>query len=65
MKNKRKHILEALDKVNKEIEGFASSGGKYARGLASEGCNGGYRDALYDVLLLMNGVVPYVRWWRD
>ena len=30
----------------------------YSRGLASEGYAGGYRDALSDVLLALNGVEP-------
>lgn len=34
--------------VAKEIEGNGASGNKYARGLASEGYAGGYRDALND-----------------
>ena len=35
--------------VTEEIKGNASSGGKYARGLSSEGFAGGYLQALDDV----------------
>lgn len=38
----------------------------YATGLASEGYVGGYRDALSDVILAMNGVRPDRRgWWEN
>ena len=37
----------------------------YGGGLSSEGYVGGYRDALSDVLLAMNGVTPDRRgWWE-
>jgi len=48
-----RHIKHARDKVSIQIRNDRRSGGKYARGLASEGYNGGYRDALNDVLLLL------------
>lgn len=59
------------DEVDKDISAFARSGdnygnGLYARGLASEGYNGGYRDALADVMLAMRGIFPGNRgrdWW--
>ena len=53
-------IGRARRKVNAEISDFAQ-GGKYAAGLASEGYAGGYRDALDDVTLLLNGVEPHRR----
>jgi len=61
MKNKKKLIAETRKKVQAEISEFATQHGSgpeglYARGLASEGYNGGYRDALDDVILLMNGL---------
>jgi len=42
-----------------------NTGGKFARGLASEGYMGGYLQALYDVALAANDVEPD-RWrqWR-
>ena len=43
-----------------------SAGGKYAAGLASEGYSGGYRDALYDTILLLQDVQPRRRqYWND
>lgn len=58
-------IYKVRKSVDQEIEAFARSGGLYARGLASEGYKGGYRDALDDVLLALNGVSPNRRrWWR-
>jgi hypothetical protein len=69
MKNKRKIISAARNKVQDEISSFARSRGEgieglYARGLASEGYNGGYRDALDDCILLLSGVSPNRgNWW--
>lgn len=57
-------VIAARKSVQKDISAFASSGGGVARGLAGEGYNGGYRDALDDVLLLLNGVIPERNgWW--
>lgn len=66
--NKRvimKQLSAALSNVNAEISGIASSGGKYGRAMSGEGYSGGYRDALNDVILLLNGVTPDRRnyWW--
>jgi hypothetical protein len=53
----------AIAMVNREIS-FNSSG-LYGGGLASEGYAGGYKDALCDVLLLLNGVTPMRRdYWE-
>jgi hypothetical protein len=55
----------AYESATAEIQAHASRGGKYAHGLASEGYNGGYRDALADVLLALNGVTPSRNgWWQ-
>ena len=54
----KSRIRLALAAVNRRIAAFASQGGLYARGLSGEGYNGGYRDALSDVLLVINGCVP-------
>ena len=63
--NKKKAIQLAIQRVRKEISDLAL-GGKYAAGLASESYSGGYRDALYDVQLVMNGVKPKRRdYWDD
>lgn len=50
-----RRIKTALSEVSAEVRGNASRGGIYAGGLASEGYAGGYRDALSDVLLLLEG----------
>jgi|WetSurMetagenome_2_1015567.scaffolds.fasta_scaffold38137_6 hypothetical protein len=56
-------IAAAKQKVAEEITGNAE--GFFGRGLASEGYAGGYRDALDDVILLLNGVVPSRRnYWE-
>jgi len=61
----RKQIRGAEAKAQQEINDNAS-GGRIAAGLASEGYAGGYRDALSDVLLLLNGVKPNRRhYWYD
>lgn len=57
----------ALKRVSNEIAGHAQ-GDKFASGLASEGYAGGYRDALADVLLVLDGVPPCSRpqyWSRN
>lgn len=57
-------IETANQNVNDAISGTAS-GGRYASALAGEGYNGGYRDALQDVLLALNGVTPNrFGWWQ-
>jgi hypothetical protein len=53
----RRWISHALKRVDREISDHAAHG-FYGGGLASEGYSGGYRDALHDVLLLLNGVKP-------
>ena len=56
----------AAARAQKEISGHAQRGGLYAHGVAGEGYAGGYRDALYDVQLLLNDVVPKRRdYWTD
>lgn len=58
-------IKAALVMVSREISGNAK-GGFYAAGLAAEGYAGGYRDALADVLLLLNKVRPDRRdYWEQ
>jgi len=65
-----RNVERALKRVNEEISGFCRGKdgrqGFYAGGLASEGYSGGYRDALSDILLALNGVQPERRnYWRD
>ena len=49
---------------DKIIASFAARG-RIAAGMASEGYNGGYRDALNDVLLVLSGVRPNRNGWWD
>jgi len=58
-------IKAAREVVADEISGNANMGGCYSGALASEGYAGGYRDALDDVLLLLQGVTPRRRhYWE-
>ena len=52
----KRDIYKALKNADKAISGSARDGGMYAKGLSSEGYNGGYRDALFDVIAALNGV---------
>lgn len=52
-------LKDAREKVNREIAGNSSSGGLYARGLASEGYAGGYRDALSDCEAMLRHGCPH------
>jgi hypothetical protein len=62
----KRSIQVAASAVRKEIASNAAGGGIYARGLANEGYAGGYAQALQDVLLLANGVMPNTRgYWDD
>ena len=59
----RKKIQKVTQKIQDEM---SSDNSFYARGLSSEGYAGGYRDALYDIQLILNDVIPDGRnWWRD
>ena len=63
----RRRIYKATRKIEVDIKGFGDRG-FYAAGLAGEGYKGGYRDALQDVLLLLNGIEPGNRgrfWWDE
>jgi hypothetical protein len=54
----------ALEKVNKDVAEFSEQ--NRTAGLVSEGYDGGYRDALSDAILLLNGVVPRRNnWWLE
>jgi hypothetical protein len=61
----KRKLAAAQKRVNVEISNNASGGNMFARGLASEGYAGGYRDALSDVLLALNGVTPDRRGYWD
>lgn len=57
----KKLLKDCISRIHHEMS-FAE--GRYGKALASEGYAGGYRDALADVLLLLNGVKPNSRYWR-
>lgn len=61
-----RRIKAAQIEAQKLIAGHASLGGKFAPALSSEGYNGGYRDALSDVMLLLNNCDPCCRreFWK-
>lgn len=67
----KRYIRKVSDHVNGEISllskgnSTSSNGINYAGGLASEGYAGGYRDALADVGLALNGVQPNSRFWNS
>lgn len=54
----KRKIRIAIGNVDFRISASAKSGGIFASALASEGYNGGYRNALLDVLLLLDGNCP-------
>jgi len=60
----RRDLKKVLDEVNKDIASNAKPNSMFARGLASEGYAGGYRQALYDVQLALDGVMPNSRYWH-
>ena len=60
----KRSLAIAEKNVRKEIKNLGEAGGKFARGMASEGYAGGYLQALYDVELVLNGVRPSTNgWW--
>jgi hypothetical protein len=61
----KKQIDKALDKVNREINNSTDRNNLYSRGLSREGWQGGYAQALMDVLLILNGVTPNTRNYWD
>lgn len=67
----KRHVLKRIDaarkRVQAEISGNASDGGKFARGLANEGFAGGYLAALDDVEAALRHGYPSARpnYWSD
>jgi hypothetical protein len=65
-KAKLQKVLRAVQaEVDAGITSFAK-GGNLPGSLASEGYNGGYRDALMDVMLAQDDIWPNQRphWWE-
>lgn len=65
-----KGIKRLLDKayknVSNQIKMDTDQSSLYSKGLSGEGYDGGYRDALQDVLLALNGVLPNRNgWWEE
>lgn len=60
-----RNVQRIRKQVNKTISAIASNGGRFAGALSSEGYAAGYRDALNDVLLMLNGVNPSRNQWYD
>lgn len=62
-----KMLHSASNAAGREVSGHAARGGLYARGMSGEGYAGGYRDALYDVMAVMNGGHPSDKWgfWTE
>jgi hypothetical protein len=58
----KRRLGRVLIHVNREISAFAKRD-HIAGALAGESYNGGYRDALYDVLCALNGVTPNRNYW--
>jgi hypothetical protein len=61
MKQKKEWLRIQQNRINDAIKRNTNNDNLYSRGLASEGWNGGYRDAISDVILLFNGVIPNYR----
>ncbi len=64
--DKKRAIKAARCRVNKDITAFASRGGQFSGALSGEGYNGGYRDAIDDLLLLIDSNTMPRRngWWE-
>ncbi len=68
MKNKKDIISQVNANIRKEHSASINQDSLYSRGVAWEGYDGGYMQALSDVLLFMNGVIPNSRYehiWRE
>lgn len=63
----KRKLSRARAAVQREISANRAMGGKYAAALSGESYFGGYRDALDDVILALNGITPRRNgWWgRD
>jgi hypothetical protein len=58
-------VQRARRRIQAQIASSINGDDKYSRGLAYEGYNGGYMQALDDVLLALNGANPNRNGWWD
>ncbi len=62
----KRQLRKVIDNITEELKPRSQSDNMYRRGLSTEGYQGGYRDALYDVQLALEGNKPNRRgWWSD
>lgn len=58
-------LATAMENVKRDMEAPVDRMSAYSVGIAEEGYKGGYYDALSDVMLALNGVVPDRKsWWE-
>jgi hypothetical protein len=67
---KARGIVRKVQKARKQVEELirreTDRTNRFSGGLSGEGWNGGYRQALDDVLLALNGVEPSTRgFWTE
>jgi hypothetical protein len=59
-----RELQKISNKVNNKIALSTDQSSLYSRGLAGEGYLGGYRQAISDVILLINaGIIPDSKGW--
>lgn len=62
----KRKIDKVRERVSREIRSSRRGDSRYASALSGEGYSGGYRDALDDIILALNGVTPNRRgWWQE
>ncbi len=65
VKGIKRQLHRVISNVNKTISNSIDRNCMYSRGLSSEGYNGGYRQAINDVILALNGQKPTTNsWWE-
>lgn len=67
MKGIKRKLRRATERIDKYIYDKTDRTSLHARGLAREGYDGGYSDALTDVLSMLNGVNPcrHPEYWEN
>ncbi len=61
----KRMLIRVIDNVNKTISNSIDRNCIFSKGLSSEGYNGGYRQAISDVILALNGQIPKSNFWID